>query len=117
MCIVVAVLNAGMITAEFVFFRYYMNKGINLEQRVRFNVVVRIKDLIRVSMVAACFAIVFMLLGLLVFREQGCNPGFFVQDMYECRDCMDFLGPNCVECSQDDECSECAAGFFVDNEK
>lgn len=107
-------MNVLQIFVEVFYFRHQMSMGRNLERRVKIGTRSRIEELCKIG----CLAILFLggatATGFKIFAVQKCKSGFFTFNDFECRDCKDHLGPNCVECSSENLCDWCDPGFFVE---
>jgi hypothetical protein len=69
-----------------------MNKGVNLEQRIKFSSNNRAKDMAKIGLVAAIFGTVALIVGWKIPQKQPCLPNFFTEDEIMCFDCLDFHG-------------------------
>lgn len=96
-------------------FRSYMNKGINLEQRIKHATDVRIKDLIRLGFIACLIGGLFMMPAFMAFSKQECKSHFYEVGDWECHDCFDFHGDECEACIDSTQCSRCVAGHYLHN--
>ena len=61
-----------MILAEYIYFRIHLNMGVNLEQRVRFHLKIRLLELVKIFSIAACLGGIFIGLGF-AFKTQFCT--------------------------------------------
>ena len=66
--------NILMILAEYIYFRINLNMGVNLEQRVRFHLKVRLLELVKIFSIAACLGGIFLGLAF-AFKTQHCYEG------------------------------------------
>lgn len=55
--------------AEVTYYRLFLNKGINLEQRLKMKTERRVKDLIRISVISFLVGIIFITLGFKFFEK------------------------------------------------
>ena len=113
-CLVVAGMNVLQIFVEVFYFRHQMSKGKNLERRVKISTRSRIEELCKIGALACLFLVAATTTGFFIFTEQKCKSGFFTYNDYECRDCQDHLGENCIECTSENLCDWCVPGFFVE---
>lgn len=65
----VAIVHTAWVFLEMIFFRGYMNKGINLEQRIKHATHVRIGDMIRLGLIAGVIAAIFMMPAFMAFSS------------------------------------------------
>ena len=92
-----------------------MNKGINLEQRIKHATTVRIGDLIRLGLISVVIAAIFMMPAFMAFSKQECKSHYYEVGDHECHDCTDFHGEECLKCLDSATCQECVRGHFLYN--
>ena len=68
----VAIIHMAWLLFELCMFRSYLNKGVNLEQRIKHTTDVRIKDLIRLGFIACLIGGLFMMPAFMAFNKQEC---------------------------------------------
>ena len=111
--IYLGVVNVMFNICEVSYYRYWQNKGINLEQRVKMATNKRVCDLLRLSFLAILFGFAFVLAGLYAFEKQGCLPGFYEKDGIECLRCTEFLSDECLLCSSSKQCTKSVDGTYI----
>ena len=94
----VAIAHVSWVLIELIFQRGYANKGVNLEQRIKQEADVRIKDLLRLFVLAGIISAVFMIPAFISFDKQECKPQYYELGDYMCQDCRNFHGEECLEC-------------------
>ena len=62
-------LNLLQIVIELTYFRCNLNKGINLEQRIKFTSVMRSKDIAKIGVISTIFGVVSLVLGWYAFKN------------------------------------------------
>ena len=67
-CLVTSGLHLLIVFAELTIFRCYLNKGINLEQRIKFSSNNRAKDMTKIGFVAAVFGAISFVVGWYTFK-------------------------------------------------
>lgn len=67
-CLVTSGLHLLIVFAELTIFRCYLNKGINLEQRIKFSSNNRAKDMTKIGLVAAVFGAISLVVGWYTFK-------------------------------------------------
>ena len=112
-----SIAHVGWLLFEVVFFRGYMNKGINLEQRIKHPTDVRVKDLLRLGVIACVIGGIFMMPAFMAFDSQECKTHYYEVGDYECHDCTDFHGQECLTCVDNLICQECVKGHYLQNNK
>ena len=93
--------------------RGYLNAGINLEQRIKHTTVVRIKDTARLGFIAIIIGCLFLVPAYMAFEKQECKPTFYNYGEHECRYCFDYHGEECTACVNQETCTECIKGFYL----
>jgi hypothetical protein len=111
--LVVSGLHLAQVVAELTMFRIYLNKGVNLEQRIKFTSKNRAKDLSKLGLVAIIFGAIALVIGWFSFKPQPCENTFFTIDNIMCFDCHDFHGINCLNCVSAKSCLACASGNYL----
>ena len=110
-----AIAHVSWLLFEMCMFRSYLNRGINLEQRIKHATSVRIKDLIRLGLIACLIGGLFMMPAFMAFNKQECKSHFYEVGDYECHDCFDFHGEECLTCVDSLQCSSCVKGHYLHN--
>ena len=82
---VFCVMNLSQMVVEWSYFKFYMDKGINLEQRIKLPEFRRIKDYFRYVGFSLCCGLVALVVGTTFYVSQNCRS-----DQY--------LSPNEKEC-------------------
>ena len=109
----VAVAHISWTFVEMFTERGYSNKGVNLEQRIKQKADVRIKDLLRLTVMAALIGCVFLIPAFVSFGKQECKPKYYEVGDYECHDCTNFHGEECLECLDNFTCKKCVKGHYL----
>ena len=65
-------LHLIVVIVELIAIRFYLNKGINLEQRIKFRTVTRAKDITKIGLVASVLGAAAVLIGCFSVPEQPC---------------------------------------------
>lgn len=114
---VFSTLHLVTVLAELVAIRFYMNKGVNLEQRIKFGTTTRAKDIAKVGLIASVLGAASVLIGVYSFPEQPCERAYFESsDQVMCYDCRDFHGEQCLDCTDRDSCIDCKDGSYLSRE-
>jgi hypothetical protein len=112
--LVFCVVNLLQITIEITYFKYYLEKGINLEQRIKLPELLRFKDYIKYIMLSVCCGGVTLSLALTLFTVQPCHLTQYERDNgKECVSCAFVLGDACEMCTGPKECTKCKPGHFL----
>ena len=64
------IFNLVQILVELSYFKYYLDKGVNLEQRIRLPELLRFKDYLKYVMLSVCCGGVTLTLALTLYTEQ-----------------------------------------------
>ena len=100
---------------ELTILRCYSNRGINLEQRIKFTSLTRASDLAKIGVAAALLGAAFFSVGWFSFKKQSCEKAFFTLDDVKCFDCKEIFGDQCLNCVDNKSCLACKPGNFLDN--
>jgi hypothetical protein len=87
-----AALNLLQVMMELTILRCYQNKGVNLEQRIKFSSKMRALDLAKIGIAASVLGAAFFAMGWFLFKKQGCEKAFFTIDDIRCFDCREIFG-------------------------
>jgi hypothetical protein len=112
-CIVLSAANLVLNLAEVTYYRIYMNKGINLEQRLKMKPERRYKDLVRLGTISVFVGGIFGGIGMKYFDKQGCKVGYFERSNIECLSCASYLSDECLECSEIRKCAHDEEGYIL----
>ena len=85
----------------------------NLEQRIKHTSDVRMKDSLRLGVIATLIGAVFMIPAFTAFDNQSCKENFFEVGSNECRDCFDYHGEECTACLDAETCVGCVQGHYL----
>ena len=66
---IIGLVHCTWLLFEMCMFRSYLNKGVNLEQRIKHETDVRIKDLIRLGFIACLIGGLFMMPAFMAFSK------------------------------------------------
>jgi hypothetical protein len=114
-CIVLTSLNFFQVFVEITILQVYQVKGVNLELRPVSKSKTRLDDLSRVTIVSIISCAITVLMGMYVFSNEGCVQGYFEENNI-CRDCSEFVNPQCKICTERVSCQECNPGYYaIDN--
>lgn len=111
----VAIAHFGWVVFEVCIARTYMNSGVNLEQRIKQDSSGRIRDLVRLFIISAVIGAIFLVPAFKSFEAQECKAKYYNLGEYECQDCTDFHGEECLACQDALTCTSCVQGHYLEN--
>lgn len=102
------------VTVEASYFKYYLDKGVNLDNRLKLPSLMRFKRLFKYAFYALLCAVITLGLGLTQYEEQHCRKDQFLQaNGKECGSCPFVLGSSCLECTGPQECTTCQSQNYL----
>ena len=116
-CVIFGLLHFCSAFVELIIFRFNLNQGVNLEQRIQVTTVARTRELWRLFGISVVILLFFVIPGYYGFEKQNCKKHFFEVDSYECHDCKDYHGDECLMCADESTCTQCIVGHFLEEEE
>lgn len=111
-------LNLLEMALELSYFKYYLDKGINLEQRIKLPEMLRFKDYLRYVFLSLCCGSITLTLGLTLYSVQPCLYNEYTKENgKECVECSFVLTDACLTCVGPAECTQCQDGFYLDDKQ
>jgi hypothetical protein len=115
-----SVANLCSVAVEMSYYKYYKNRGINLEQRVRFSHWIRYKEYLKCGLLSIILGTLVIYLAVTNVHYQTCNTGFYSpitssgEPTSECIDCKFSHGDSCLSCLDNFQCTACENSHFLD---
>ena len=109
------IVNILQITIEVSYFKYYLDKGINLEQRIKLPELLRFKDYLKYILLSVCCGSITLTIGLTLYAVQPCLANQYEKNSKECVSCPFVLGDACKTCTGPTQCTSCIDGFYLDD--
>lgn len=109
------ILNLTQLTVEVSYFKFYIGRGVDLDNRIKLPEAVRIKEYFTVFLLSLVLLAIVMPVSLLAVPMQSCALGFYIRPgSTDCTDCTFTLTPQCLACTDGLNCTSCVTGSYLD---